>query len=342
MPRPATISYDDFRAAALRLMEAGDTPTFSRLRAELGGGSYDVLRRYLDAFEQEKARRLKTPAVPDDVLGGIQGWYERIRDEASTQARAELNAEFETLAQRRAALEADFARLRDEARDARRDLERFEVGAAALREELAQSRAEGARLAGELAATREELAVERERHLRQVTLADELRAQLKQAAQDAAAGIALADERARSLERTLLQRHDEAAELWKARLRELEVTLGDTREQRARDDARQAEVIKQADAARAAERALHGQALATLEMRQAMAEQDAERVRRELASEREARRTLEAELTTVRTAIVEARSRDALISEVCDEIGRCGATWVESIRSALRTERQGT
>jgi len=307
MPRPPTISYDDFRAAALALMDAGQAPTFSLLRAKLGGGSYDVLRRYLDAFEREKAARLKTPAMPDDVLGGIQGWYERIREEASTQARAELNAEFELLAQQRAEFEAERARLRDAARDAQRDLARVEADRAVLDAQLGQARDAHARTLGELAATREELAVERERGRQQREQVDHLRAEVTQAGAAAAAGIALADGRARSLERTLLQRHDEAAELWKARLRELEAALRLVLEQQARESAQQATSAERAEAARAAERVLQEQALAAIKSRQVALEEQLQFRCCELEEEREARRKVETEWLLARDALAESR-----------------------------------
>ena len=52
MPRPATISYDDFAAAARELGEGGQRLTFAAVRIKLGGGSYDVLRRYIDRYAE--------------------------------------------------------------------------------------------------------------------------------------------------------------------------------------------------------------------------------------------------------------------------------------------------
>ena len=107
MPRPATISYDDFAAAARELGAGGQSLTFAAVRIKLGGGSYDVLRRYIDRYAEEQPSRQAGPGVPEAVRGGMQALYDQAIAEATRQVRAELDVDAQTLAAERQALQVE-------------------------------------------------------------------------------------------------------------------------------------------------------------------------------------------------------------------------------------------
>lgn len=109
MGRPATISYDDFCAVAAELLAApGDRPpkqrlSFKAVRDMLGGGSYDVLRRYIDQY----LRELETGAAPAGVSSTLQALAKQAREEALREARAELADDAQVLAEDRLAFEGE-------------------------------------------------------------------------------------------------------------------------------------------------------------------------------------------------------------------------------------------
>lgn len=107
MPRPATISYDDFAAAARELGAGGQSLTFAAMRIKLGGGSYDVLRRYIDRYAEEQPSRQAGPGVPEAVRGGMQALYDQAIAEATRHVRAELDVDAQTLAAERQALQVE-------------------------------------------------------------------------------------------------------------------------------------------------------------------------------------------------------------------------------------------
>ena len=109
MPRPATISYEDFAAAARELGEGGQRLTFAAVRIKLGGGSYDVLRRYIDRYAEEQPSREAPLGVPEAVRGGMQALYDQAIAEATRQVRAELDAQAQALAAEREALQIEQA-----------------------------------------------------------------------------------------------------------------------------------------------------------------------------------------------------------------------------------------
>ena len=107
MPRPATISYDDFAAAARELGAGGQRLTFAAVRIKLGGGSYDVLRRYIDRYAKEQSSGEAPLGVPEAVRGGMQALYDQAIAEATRQVRAELDADAQALAAEREALQIE-------------------------------------------------------------------------------------------------------------------------------------------------------------------------------------------------------------------------------------------
>lgn len=110
MPRTTAISYEDFCAAASEVAGVGGRLTIAALKARLGGG-YDVLKRYLDRYEMERAQRRAAAAAPAGLVDGMQALYAQARAEALASVRAELAGEAEDLAAQRTALEIDRAEL---------------------------------------------------------------------------------------------------------------------------------------------------------------------------------------------------------------------------------------
>ena len=109
MPRPASISYEDFAQAARALAQSGQKLTFAAVRVKLGGGSYDVLRRYIDQYAAEQPRRDNELGVPEAVRGGMQALYDQALAEATRRVRAELDADAQALVADREAMAAEHA-----------------------------------------------------------------------------------------------------------------------------------------------------------------------------------------------------------------------------------------
>jgi len=107
MGRPATITSEDFAAAAADLLANGQKLTFDSVRKRLGGGSYHVLRRYIDQFEANASAAGGTGIPPL-----LQALANQARDEALREARAELAADAEALEADRAALAEEQERMR--------------------------------------------------------------------------------------------------------------------------------------------------------------------------------------------------------------------------------------
>ena len=172
MPRPATISYEDFAAAARELGEGGQRLTFAAVRIKLGGGSYDVLRRYIDCYAEEQPRREAPVGVPDAVRGGMQALYDQAIAEATRQVRAELDAQAQILAAERGALQIEQADMQQrvvqaetEARLLRQPVHEIKAEREQLHDRLDVERQRVLELKVALAGTQGALATEREARL---------------------------------------------------------------------------------------------------------------------------------------------------------------------------------
>jgi chromosome segregation ATPase len=115
MPRPASISYEEFRAAADELQSAGARLTYAAMRLKLGGGSNDVLKRYLHRYEKDADGRQAAPGVPETLIGGVNAWFEQAKAEARQAAYAELDKEFEAVEQLREQTAVEVAAIQERA-----------------------------------------------------------------------------------------------------------------------------------------------------------------------------------------------------------------------------------
>jgi chromosome segregation ATPase len=109
MPRTAALTYDDFLTVARDILAGGRKLTFASVRAATGGGSYEVIRRYLDRFAAEAPLRGEGGTVPENLMGGMQALFDQARVAALSQVRAELTHEAATLAAER----SEFSTQRD-------------------------------------------------------------------------------------------------------------------------------------------------------------------------------------------------------------------------------------
>lgn len=105
MPRAPTISYERFKEVATLLKNEGHDLTYRILRERLGGGSYEVLNRYIELFNKEQAAGM--PGMPTNILSGAHALYEQ----AKADVRRELAQEH---AQRIEELDAEHAHLQAE------------------------------------------------------------------------------------------------------------------------------------------------------------------------------------------------------------------------------------
>lgn len=140
MPRAPSISYEQFRAVASTIKAEGQDLTFRLLRERLGGGSYEVLNRYIELFGKEQVAGM--PGMPTNILSGAHALYEQ----AKADVRRDLAAEH---AQRVAELDGEHAQLQTEREQ--------------LVQQVAHAQGAAATLTEQLGRVERELATERER-----------------------------------------------------------------------------------------------------------------------------------------------------------------------------------
>lgn len=162
MPRPPSISFERFKEVASALRGEGKDLTYRLLRDRLGGGSNEVLGRYIDLFNQEAAAGI--PGMPTNILSGAHALYEQAKADARkellstfAERERELDAEHAQLQSDRLELGERAARARGEAEVLRQQLRRVE-------EELERERQRSATLAGTSAQLEKELAAVKEVH----------------------------------------------------------------------------------------------------------------------------------------------------------------------------------
>ncbi len=155
MGRPANITYEDFAAAAAAMIANGQKLTFASARERLGGGSYHVLRRYIDKFEADAAQSGAGTGIPPL----LQALANQARDEALREARVELLADAEALEADRAALAEEHEGMRvavatAEARaiELRRQVDELQSDRESLHQRVDVERRRAEDLAGQLAA----------------------------------------------------------------------------------------------------------------------------------------------------------------------------------------------
>jgi chromosome segregation ATPase len=140
MPRAPTISYERFKEVATSLKAEGLDLTYRSLRERLGGGSYEVLNRYIELFNKEQAAGM--PGMPTNILSGAHALYEQakadVRRELAlehAQRIEELDAEHAHLQAERESLVARAAQAQGEANVLSEQLRRLEIDLTGARQE---------------------------------------------------------------------------------------------------------------------------------------------------------------------------------------------------------------
>jgi chromosome segregation ATPase len=172
MGRSPTISYEAFEAAALDLTASGQGVTFRAAQQRLGGGSYEVLRRYIERFNAERPERETGGArIPDVIRGGMQTLYAQALAQAERQVRDALAAEAADLAKQREELATEHEQLHQhlaaaetEARLLRERVAVLGEDRADLHQRLDAERQQHAQVQAQLARTEGALDAERTAH----------------------------------------------------------------------------------------------------------------------------------------------------------------------------------
>jgi DNA repair exonuclease SbcCD ATPase subunit len=186
MGRAPTISYEAFEAAALDLTASGQGVTFRAAQQRLGGGSYEVLRRYIERFNAERPERETGGArIPDVIRGGMQTLYAQALAQAERQVRDELAAEAADLANQRKELAKEhdqwhqrLAAAEAEARLLRERVAVLDEDRADLHQRLDAERQQHAQVQAQLARTEGTLDAERAAHAQALEAGSRERQQL--------------------------------------------------------------------------------------------------------------------------------------------------------------------
>ncbi len=212
----------------------GRAVNYSTVRPILGRGTYPVVNRYIERWRKEVGVENRYPDLPDDFVESLRGMILRIREEAKSEAAAELEAEYREIEQERLEHAQQLAaaeRKVHEADSARNDaqhlisvlnlrVDNMERALDAAGEEKTRLELAGAAQAAENARLKEELL-----DLKQQL--EKSQTQLDQANKGHEAEQQRAEQRYRGLESALLQRHDLEKQPLRDKIAELTKKLED-------------------------------------------------------------------------------------------------------------------
>lgn len=104
MPRPSLSTYEEFAAAARTIVAEGKVVTIATVRIKLGGGSYDVLKRYLSQWQSKQISPSETGMPSLKVMQDIEAWYIKLVEVATVEAEKRMAAAKELLDERERSL----------------------------------------------------------------------------------------------------------------------------------------------------------------------------------------------------------------------------------------------
>src|SRR5438105_5440384 len=158
MGRNASFTYEDFRGAAASVIAAGRRVCFASVKAELGGGTYDVIKRYLSRYEDElRVKQEASGQYAGTVLETTAMLLGEAKEQAVVLARNELQGERDTLAADRERFETERDALHERAASGERAERILSAHAADLAAQLEAERSKRQSIEGALASLREEI-----------------------------------------------------------------------------------------------------------------------------------------------------------------------------------------
>jgi Plasmid replication region DNA-binding N-term len=227
MGRTSEISYEAVATVCTDLAGQGKRPTFALIKGELGG-SYEVLKRHMDRWQAESAAGARY-ALPNDLATELGVWYQRAKGQAQAEADIWLDQEKALLLVKEQhwqkeldAMKVELAKANEQCAQMGHDLSikaLQSIHAIEKAESLSQAMVqaetkvaardkENIELTAQLAVSVADLHSERQRHTRE---------------------LELAEERTRGTEKAILMRHHAEVELQKEKAKLAEKQLEDAK-----------------------------------------------------------------------------------------------------------------
>ena len=103
MPRAPTITAEEVSAICEKLFREGTDVSYTRVRAELGKGTYQVIRRYIEAWQTNRSSFAGN--MPAEINEIITSLYAKLLAQARIEVNLKLEADYQSLRNERAAIE---------------------------------------------------------------------------------------------------------------------------------------------------------------------------------------------------------------------------------------------
>jgi chromosome segregation ATPase len=225
MGRTSEITFEAVATVCTDLVQQGKRPTFALLKEQLGG-SYEVLKRHLDRWQEESTAGARY-ALPHELATDLGIWFQRAKSQAQAEASHWLDLEkiaLQIKAQQWKgsldAMQSELAKANEQRAQMGHDLSIKTLQASHAIEKLTH-------LSEELAATYEQVS---SLNAKCETLGEQLAAriaELQSERQRHTHELEIAEERTRGTEKAILMRHHAEVELQKSKQALLEKTIDD-------------------------------------------------------------------------------------------------------------------
>jgi Plasmid replication region DNA-binding N-term len=225
MGRTSEITFEAVATVCTDLVQQGKRPTFALLKEQLGG-SYEVLKRHLDRWQEESTAGARY-ALPHELAADLGIWFQQAKGQAKAEATHWLDLE-------KTALQVKEQQWKDALDLMRSELDKASDQQAQMGHDLSIKTLQAShaiekatRLAEDLAAANEQVVA---LNAKCEALAEQLSAriaELQSERQRHTHELAIAEERTRGTEKAILMRHHAEVELQKSKQALLEKTIGD-------------------------------------------------------------------------------------------------------------------
>jgi chromosome segregation ATPase len=227
MGRTSEITFEAVATVCTDLVQQGKRPTFALLKEQLGG-SYEVLKRHLDRWQEQSTAGARY-ALPHELAADLGIWFQQAKGQAKAEATHWLDLE-------KTALQLREQQWKDTLEGMRSDLAKANEQQAQMGHELSIKTLQASHaiekathLAEDLAAANEQLVA---MNSKCEALAEQLSARIAELLSERQRHtheLAIAEERTRGTEKAILMRHHAEVELQKSKQALLEKTIDDLR-----------------------------------------------------------------------------------------------------------------
>jgi chromosome segregation ATPase len=227
MGRTSEITFEAVATVCTDLVQQGKRPTFALLKEQLGG-SYEVLKRHLDRWQEESTAGARY-ALPHELAADLGIWFQQAKGQAKAEATHWLDLE-------KTALQVKEQQWKNALDGMRSDLAKANEQQAQMGHDLSIKTLQASHAIEKATHLSEELASANEQivavNAKCEALAEQLLARISELQSERQCHtheLAIAEERTRGMERALLMRHHAEVELQKEKFKLVESRLDDAK-----------------------------------------------------------------------------------------------------------------